>query len=84
VSKPSDVEILNAIAQNRGASVLPQIHYRQMLALESIAGNLAKLANPPMAVDSGEVSLDELKPGPIEYVGPATIHRRRRGAPESP
>lgn len=88
-------EIANCIDSNRLPSANAVIAFRQMLALESIAENLTKLAYP------GESEPEEILPGAVHYsdvealkerdikvsgepVGPATQHRRGRRAPEAP
>ena len=75
-----------AIDGNRGATVLPEIEYRKMRALESIAETLLKLANPPVMIVPEEINESDLKPGLVQYTAPEPKHfirrRRAQGEPE--
>jgi len=85
VSRPSDDGIARAIQSGTGQTVMPLIAYRQALALETIAEQLAELVSmmqPPTMIAPEAVNDADLKPGPLEAIGPALQHRRRRSGSE--
>jgi hypothetical protein len=58
----SDEELANAVTQNRGNTVMPQIEYRKMKALERIAEALDRLAGLAHYTrnEKGEIIIDGL------------------------
>jgi len=85
MSRPSDKPIQDAIAQQRGESMLPLIQYRQTLALEEIAETLKTiegyLTSPPVLVATkpdGEAVLHPVGPATdVENAGTPRARRRR-------